>query len=341
MPAQIPATNGSGPTPSERELALAGGHAALALAGGTPFKPGAGHAALASAGGTPFEPGAGPPFKPGASSDAWRLARRQFQSRPALAITLTSVVSLLLGMGILLLSRRLLGASDGDLPLSTLLFTAVVVTCLLVGTRIAWRRNFPTAGLDSFSVLDAVIGWGSSLALICLAVGCSYPGYRTCDWLIWLPVLVADQLWRQSFFARLPLPTTTESTLNLLPQATTQPPQPPSAKNLTTPEGIVQQLFRVREDEGQEVIYGTLRADFQPGQRLAVVHAGFCPPLSYLPEIEADPLPGYPTRIKVVQALAHGVRLDVRLTAPAEEDCHVWIDMAARPGSHPPRSMRA
>jgi hypothetical protein len=239
-------------------------------------------------------------------------------------------------MGILVLSRRLQGASDGDLPLSTLLGTALVVTCLLVGTRVAWRRNLPTAGPDSFSVLDAVIGWGSSVALICLAVGCSYPGYRTGDWLIWLPVLVADQLWRQSFFARLPLPATTKSTPNSLP-----PPQPPSAEDLTAPEGVVQQLFRVREDEGQEVIYGTLRADFQPGQRLAVVHAGFCPPLSYLPKIEVDPLPGYPTRIKVVQALAHGVRLDVRLATPAEEECHVWIDMSARPGSHPPRSMRA
>ena len=32
-----------------------------------------------------------------------------------------------------------------------------------------------------------------------------------------------------------------------------------------------------------------------------------------LPEIEAEALPGYEAKIKVVQALAHGTRLDVRL----------------------------
>ena len=36
-------------------------------------------------------------------------------------------------------------------------------------------------------------------------------------------------------------------------------------------------------------------------------------------------------KIKVVQALAHGTRLDVRLPSLAQSDCQVWIDMAARP----------
>ena len=97
-------------------------------------------------------------------------------------------------------------------------------------------------------------------------------------------------------------------------------------------EEIVQQLFRVRDEQGHEVVYGTLRADFQAGQRTAVVHVGFCPPLSHLPEIEVEAVPGSAARIRVVQAFAHGTRLEVRLPAPAEADCHAWIDMAAMPG---------
>ncbi len=279
----------------------------------------------------------------------------QLRARPLVAFVLLSILVLLLSIGALIVSRRFVGALTHELPRDTMFLTALGATAVLAWLRIAWRRNFPLGfPLDNsakysnppeslndsspgstigISHLDQAIGWGSCLALALLALGCCYPANRNSDWLIWLPLLVADQLWRQNFFdAGTP---------------TAQPfksPAKPSASAPANPTGlaevgpssdvshnIVQQLFRVLEDQGQEVVYGTLRADFDAGQRTAVIHVGFCPPLGYLPEIEAESLPDQPTRIKVVQALSHGVRLDVRRTAPFDQQSCVWIDMAARP----------
>jgi len=272
---------------------------------------------------------------PSLPSNHARRSAWQARARPVFMTTLVAVLVFLLAIAMLVVVRRLTGAFSNDLPPAAVLLTALVTTAALACTRIAWRRH-----LARDSRFDTVVGWGSSLALAFLAIGCSYPAYRTSDWLIWLPLLVADQLWRQNFFdAGRPTVGTTRSA-SVLEEPFVAAPlrQGGSASPHTEPanadqEDVVQQLFRVRDDSGREVIYGALRADFLAGQRMAVVHAGFCPPLAYLPEIEAESLPGQTTRIKVVQALSHGVRLDVRLTAIPEEDCHVWIDMAAKPVS--------
>ena len=284
-----------------------------------------------------------------------KLVPWQFRARPALFITVNSIVAVLLLVGLLVCSRRLTGAFHADLPPEGMLVLALATAIGLAVSRIAWRRSFPLETPADLSLPDQVLGWASSAALALLAVGCCYPANRTTDWLIWLPILVADQFWRQTFFDTgepwVP-PTADERSSpaicsvdesRLLSRASDDQPnddQPncdnpsydnPSYDNPSYGDHIVQQLYRLEDCPGTEVIYGTLRADFVAGQRTAVVHAGFCPPLSYLPEIEAEALPGSSAQIKIVQALAHGTRLDVRLPAPATKDCQVWIDMAARP----------
>jgi hypothetical protein len=237
-------------------------------------------------------------------------------------------VSLVLGL--LVLVRRLLGAFAADLPRDTLLLTALASAAILSATRLLWRKHFPLKSAGRLTAGDLLVGWGSSAALLMLAIGCCYPANHTSDWLIWLPVLVADQFWRQSFFdAGHP-----EQAVALRVVHPDQPAEPLTEAD-NDADDVVQQLFRVRSESGSEEIYGTLRADFHRGQRTAVLHVGFCPPLTHRPEVEAEALgdPGYAT-VKTVQALAHGARLDVRLAAPAEDDCRVWIDMAARPVAH-------
>ena len=250
-------------------------------------------------------------------------------------MTVLSLVALLNAIGLLIVVRRLVGALGNDLPRDAMLLTAVVMTAIVAFARIAWRRAFPLrkSGLLRRPWGDHFVGWGSSVGLALVALGCCYPAYLNSDWLIWLPMLVADQFWRQSFFdAGDPL-------LRLADEpekedddhsSTVKFPSPAQPAKLPQEE-IVQRLYRVRNEDGSELIYGTLRADFQTGQRTAVLHVGFCPPLPYLPEIEAEALPGSEARLKIVQALAHGARLNVRLPSTPTEDCHVWIDMAATP----------
>lgn len=252
----------------------------------------------------------------------------QYRANPSLFVSVASATAILFCIGLLISARRLLGALVTDLPPDTMLLTAIVAASVVTFTRIAWRRNFPLETPADLSVTDYLLGYGSSAALALLAVGCCYPANRTVDWLIWLPILVADQFWRQNFFD---LGEPWVAPIDDEPAAfvATPPPVAPAPECLR--DDVVQQLYRVRDEQDQEVIYGTVRADFVADQRTAVVHVGFCPPLAYLPEIEAEALPGTTAKIKVVQAFAHGTRLDVRLSAPAVADCQVWIDMAAQP----------
>jgi len=240
-----------------------------------------------------------------------------------------------------------------------MVLAALITTFWATATRIAWRRLFPLEEAETFETpseyqWDSIVGWGSSLALILIAIGCCYPANYTSDWLIWFPALVADQFWRQTFFdaghpAQSSGIVTTEIDHRLEQQLAATIAFPtkhlptehdfeaelqnslPIQNHADSAEQILQQLYRVRDEQGQEIVYGTVRADFEAGQRTAVVHVGFCPPLAHIPEIEAESLPGTPSRIKIVQALAHGTRLDVRLPAPAENNRHIWIDLAATP----------
>jgi hypothetical protein len=261
--------------------------------------------------------------------DPWRK-----QSQKATAVTILSLVALLAAIGLLITGRRLVGALANELPRDAMLLTAVVITAIVAFARIAWRRAFPlrSDGTSELTWGDQLVGWGSSLGLLLAAVGCCFPAYRTSDWLIWLPMLVADQLWRQSFFdAGQPKLRLAAGTDDVSDETSTV--RFPGVADEPQQNQIVQQLYRVRDGGGGEIIYGTLRADFQTGQRTAVLHVGFCPPLPYLPEIEAAALPGSDARLKVAQALAHGARLDVRLPVAPTEDRHVWIDMAATPAT--------
>ncbi len=261
----------------------------------------------------------------------------QFRVRPALFVTVGSIVAILGLIGGLFLVRRLTGALSADLTPQVMLLLALATAATLAFSRIAWRRSFPLETPEDLSFTDQVLGWASSAALLMLAVGSCFPANRTTDWLIWLPILVADQFWRQNFFDAgepwAPFSGEDEFDLPMSPTpAIANAPQPDNSEL----KNIVQQLFRLQDEQHHEVIYGTVRADFVAGQRTAVVHVGFCPPLTYLPEIEAEALPGSRlqgslAKIKVVQALAHGTRLDIRLPVSATTDGQLWIDMAARP----------
>ena len=260
----------------------------------------------------------------------------QFRLRPALFVAVASIVAIFAAIGGLFLIRRLTGALSANLSPQSMLLLALAAAATLASSRIAWRRNFPLETPEDLSTTDRVLGWASSTALVLLAVGSCYPGNQTTDWLIWLPLLVADQFWRQNFFdAGEPWVPSEEDEIELPTSPTvalTNTPQRDSTKL----KNIVQQIFREQDEQGHDIIYGTVRADFVAGQRTAVVHVGFCPPLAYLPEIEAEALPdsllqNSPAKIKVVQALAHGTRLDIRLPKAATDDGQLWIDLAARP----------
>jgi len=98
-------------------------------------------------------------------------------------------------------------------------------------------------------------------------------------------------------------------------------------------EHIIQQVTRLQNDAGIEVVQGVLRAQFVVGERTQILHVAFCPPLDYEPQIITHQLDGAPVIIKVAQAEVFGTRLELRLTTADRTAQSVAICFEAEPPS--------
>ena len=82
------------------------------------------------------------------------------------------------------------------------------------------------------------------------------------------------------------------------------------AESCGLPAGVLQQLVRNRVPDGTESLSGWVRASLAAGQRTASVHVAFAPPFPRAPSFDVAQQEGEPARIKVVQLLPYGARLD-------------------------------
>ncbi len=96
-------------------------------------------------------------------------------------------------------------------------------------------------------------------------------------------------------------------------------------------EVVLQQVMRIRDSGGQESVYATLRAEFLAGQRYASLHVAFLPAFAELPTIAAEVIEGPSAAVKVVQAMHHGVELEVRLEESIDAAAFCTVEMAAYP----------
>ena len=245
------------------------------------------------------------------------------------------LTGLLLAAGVLLAVRRATGWFVHEPAAFEAISAAAAPGLAVWGSRTLWRR----LGIESRRGA-LFVAWGGSVALALLAAACVLPALRNVDLVMWLPLVVADQFWRQRFLEETGAPVASpggvcEAESDYRPalgqhsvdRARLLPPSEGGESEL-----VLQELFRVRDAGGVESIYGSLRVPFVAGQRHAIVHVGFCPPLVRLPAIEADPCDGPDAEVKVLQTLAHGARLEVRLAEPAPGTCVATIEFAARPG---------
>ena len=83
------------------------------------------------------------------------------------------------------------------------------------------------------------------------------------------------------------------------------------------PVGVVQQWTRGGSEAAGEWIELLTRVDLEPGQRHAVVHLAFCPPLSATPTIHAHVVEGVPAEVAVAEQRVYGARLELRMKQPA------------------------
>jgi hypothetical protein len=223
---------------------------------------------------------------------------------PVVPLLLASVVAPL-ALGVFLMLRRLAGGLELPLPPLHLIATAaglvawtfcvqeVASTPSMTPSKRGWMKS-------------ALAIWLPLVTVLLFAVGCSYPGKRWVDWLVWGMAIVVVVLLSPPIRLRRrnQLAITTDVNSELL----------------------VQQLNRYRMPDGRDLIRGQLTAEFSPGDRSTNLYVPFCPPFETLPAIEVNVADDSSASVKVVQLLHHGAELEVRLPRTAESSQRVTVE---------------
>jgi hypothetical protein len=90
-----------------------------------------------------------------------------------------------------------------------------------------------------------------------------------------------------------------------------EPTSSPSEEILAD-DSIVQWMTRRRLPDGGEVIEGAVSIDFEPGERIGVVHLSFLPPLGGDPNADCHLLCDFDARVRVAAAKSYGLRIEAR-----------------------------
>lgn len=101
-------------------------------------------------------------------------------------------------------------------------------------------------------------------------------------------------------------------------------------------EHLIQQLTRERTTTGSEAVHALIRATCPPGDRLAVVHLAFCPPLGSTPRLTAHVLDDSGAEAKITLAETYGTRIELRLPKAAEAGQSILLELVGEAEITPP-----
>lgn len=221
---------------------------------------------------------------------------------------------------LLLLARRMAGALVQPLEGFSLLAVAGLAILLGLGWRLGWQAR---GRQESTLALVAPVLPG--VALLMLLCALSLPG--TASWalmLTWLAFLTGEAAWWWTAYSALKHPVAQSS----VPPRTVAEPAENEVEtgDGSLPKDVFQQIIRIRERE-QERVAVMLRISFAPGQRTAVAHVAFCPPLGGVPELLAEVTEGPSATVAITNPQSYGARLEVRLEEVAGEACVVGVEV--------------
>ena len=212
-----------------------------------------------------------------------------------LADVAVASLGVVLALGCFLVVRRAVGALSAPLPGPRLAATAGLLFAWAVLVQALLKRKL--GPVRAFSLPLA--------ALLLFAVACSYPGPRVVDWAAWLTAITAFML---SNHAR-------RIAGGRRSRNSGERGSPATAGEMDAGQ-VVQQLTRYRTAAGQDVVRGTLAAQFAPGERTTTLYVAFCPPFERLPDVEVEVVEDSFAAAKLVQVLHNGIQVEVRLAEP-------------------------
>ncbi|MEI6658327.1 MAG: hypothetical protein WCO76_07295 [Planctomycetota bacterium] len=117
-----------------------------------------------------------------------------------------------------------------------------------------------------------------------------------------------------------------------------QPPVAPSAPASLAPEGspeppgrLQQRLERYESAEGTDCISGHVRLSIPAGGKATHAHVGFCPAFVATPLVQVSTeYDGVEAVVTAAEVLPWGVRIECRLSEPAEEPLEIPVDLVAK-----------
>lgn len=232
---------------------------------------------------------------------------------------------LLATTAVLLLIRRMSGALQKSLDPPALIITGLMLATVLYGLRSVWRRLPQPVTHTWFGRIVSSI---PTVSWIVLLATLTYPTVFSPDSIFcWSLLLTADVFARVGLHEHRTLWRKTPSTL-------AEADEPTMGKlDLANPcdeQQVIQQLTRIRQADGSDLLYGHLRAVWQPGEKSQAVHVAFCPPFSGTPQLDVGQVDGPQVQIKVAQLLPYGVRLEVRLAHVTQTPTSALLEMTAQ-----------
>ncbi|MFN0019127.1 MAG: hypothetical protein ACKVP0_12760 [Pirellulaceae bacterium] len=249
------------------------------------------------------------------ASIAWPPLRRDF-----VTAFLTSALTAFGAVVLVLLVRRIAGALVQPLSGLSLMGVAGLGLMLKTGWRLAWRaRGNRQSSLDLIAPVLPGIGMFVLLSVLSLPA--------TPNWalmLTWLAFFTSEAVWWWTSYAAHNRPIAGRS--QVVTARRTELVEVDSLRGTLLGE-IFQQITRCRDGEVERVMV-LLRTPFAVGQRVAVTHVAFCPPLDDIPDLAAEVTDGPDATVTLTNIQSFGLRLEVRLEEPADEACAIVVEVA-------------
>ncbi|HEV2971549.1 MAG TPA: hypothetical protein VGY55_16350 [Pirellulales bacterium] len=230
---------------------------------------------------------------------------------------------------LVLSARRVAGGLSEPLPPISLASTGLIAAIAAAGSR--RLAGSPNRGMS------AVVRWLPGGALVALAIAISLPGSSpTGLTILWLAIVAEETWsWQESTAIRAAVPPSARHDMPAAPNASqirdlqlAQPSLPRLPPPVATSD-VVQQLVRTRSAAGLDRMQGWLRTEFEPTERNATLHVAFCPPFAEAPRLTVLQISGPAARIKPVQLLPYGVRLEVKRLLAGHDPATVVLEFSA------------
>ncbi|MEX0669431.1 MAG: hypothetical protein WD060_03120 [Pirellulales bacterium] len=118
------------------------------------------------------------------------------------------------------------------------------------------------------------------------------------------------------------------------PAAPSHPRRPPRGRAVRVrrddhvPGRLLQRLERFESPSGADCLRGRLHLSLPAGSRAAHAHVGFCPSFAETPSVRVTTeYDGVEAVVSAAEVLPWGVRVECRLTEPAEEPLEIPVDV--------------